>query len=245
MGKFEKFVVLAVLFLVTLILVVSLNTNEPETLAQASLGGVEEVMPDPVMEPTSDPVSLWMAEDDDEDVDEVKAAVVVDDEEAFDPVTALLSGQVDEEVVIESGFLHPEDLIDLPEGTILREPVGLNETFDSTVFSINVSAGDTYQSIALKYYGDARYAAMLQQANDDPMTEPVSETIMLPAFDMRVQREDRVSGKTHQVETGDTFGGIAQQYYRDAGQWKKIMDANLDKVSSETGLRPGMILVIP
>ena len=242
MGKFEKFVVLAVLFLVTLILVVSLNTNEPETLAQASLGGVEEVMPDPVIEPTPDPVSLWKAEDDDEDV--VKTAVVVD-EESFDPATALLSGQVEEEVVIDSGFLFPEDLIEFPEGTILQEPIGLNETFDPNVFSLAVSAGDTYQSIALKYYGDARYAGMVQQANDDPMTEPLSETIMLPAFDVRVQRKDRASGKTHPVIRGDTFGGIAQQYYGDAGQWKKIMDANLDKVSSETGLRPGMMLVIP
>jgi nucleoid-associated protein YgaU len=240
MGKFEKFVVLAVLFLVTLILVVSLNTDEQETLAQASLGGAEEVTPDPVIEPTLDLVPLWKVEDVDEGVTEFVA-----EEEAFDPSTVLLSGQVEEEPMIESEFLLPEDLIKLPEGAIIQELAGLTETYDSNFFSITVAEDETYQSIALKYYGDDGYAGMIRQANDDPMTAPSGETVMLPAFDMRVHRKDRASGKTHPVVTGDTFGGIAQRFYGDARQWKKIMDANLDKVSSETGLRAGMILVIP
>ena len=240
MGKFEKFVVLAVLFLVTLILVVSLNTSEQETLAQASLGGVGEVTPDPVTEPNLDLVPLWKVED----VDEVVTEVVAE-EEAFDLSTAQLSGQIEEEPMIESEFLLPEDLIKLPEGTIIKELAGLTETYDSNFFSITVAEDETYQSIALKYYGDGGYAGMIRQANDDPMTAPSAETVMLPAFDVRVQRKDRVIGKTHKVIVGDTFTGIAQKVYGDASQWKKIYDANLDKVSSETGLRPGMDLVIP
>ncbi len=240
MGKFEKFVVLAVLFLVTLILVVSLNTSEQETLAQASLGGVEEITPASVIEPSPDPVLLWKVED----VDEVATEVVVA-EEAFDISTALLSGQVEEEVLIESEFLLPEDLIKLPEGAILQELSGLTETKDPHVFSITVAEDETYKSIALKYYKDVAYAGMIRQANDDPMTAPSEQTVMLPAFDMRVQRKDRVSGKSHKVKPGDTFTKLAQMFYGDAGQWKKIYEANLDKVSSETGLRPGMTLVIP
>jgi len=241
MGKFEKFVVLAVLFLVTLILVVSLNTNEPETLAQASLGGAEELTQDPVMETAPELVPLWRAED----IDEVVTEPETLEEEAFDPSTSLLSGQVEEAVVIESDFLLPEDLIELPEGTLITQPIGLSETLDPNTFSIAVMEGDTYQSIALKYYGDESYAGMIRQANDDPMTSPSSELIMLPAFDVRVQRKDRASGKTYMVQTGDTFTGIALRYYGDAGLWKRIFEANRDKVPSETGLRPGMTLAIP
>ena len=91
MGKFEKLVVLAVLFLVTLILVVSLNTEEPTTLAQASLGGTSEVVMDVTPEPTPEPVVLWEPVEPivEEPLGEPTPEAV--EEEVFDPSTALLS----------------------------------------------------------------------------------------------------------------------------------------------------------
>ena len=246
MGKFEKFVVLAVLFLVTLILVVSLNTDEQQTLAQASLGGVEEVTPDPVIEPKLDLVPLWKVEDVDEDVDEVVTEVVVE-EEAFDLSTAQLSGQIEEEPMIESEFLLPEDLIKLPEGTIIQELTGLTETYDSNFFSITVAKDETYQSIALKYYGDEGYAGMIRQVNDDPMTSPSAKTVMLPAFDVRVQRKNRASGQTYTVKTGDTFSGIALKCMDSASTLtvRNLFEANTETCPTLNGLQPGMVLVIP
>jgi len=245
MGKFEKFVVLAVLFLVTLILVVSLNTDEQETLAQASLGGVEEVTPDPVIEPTLDLVPLWKVEDLDEDLDEVVTEVIAE-EVAFDPSTALLSGQVEQEP-IESEFLLPEDLIKLPEGAIIQELGGLTETYDSNFFSITVAGDETYQSIALKYYGDEGYAGMIRQVNDDPMTSPSAKTVMLPAFDVRVQRKNRASGQTYTVKTGDTFSGIALKCMDSASTLtvRNLFEANTETCPTLNGLQPGMVLVIP
>jgi len=229
MGKFEKFIVLAVLFLVTLILVVSLNTNESAPLAHASLGGVEGVEDPGIVEPILGAVPLWKAEDIDQE-----------EQEVFDPSSALLSGQVD-----EADLLLPEDLIDLPAGTILIEASGLDETPDPNFFSMNVAEGDSYESIALTYYGDVGLANMVRQANDDPLAEPTRKKVMLPAFDMRVPSKDRVGGQTYTVESGDTFTGIALKVYRDATLWKKIYDANIQTCPSQDGLRPEMVLVIP
>ena len=247
MGKFEKLVVLVVLFLVTLILVVSLNTDEPKTLAQASLGGVEEaeeVVEVVEVEPAQ-PLVSWEALDVDELPEEEVGHSHPMEEEVLDTSTALLSGQVMEEAPLEAEFLLPEDLIGLPEGTILTQPVGLMETLDPNTFSIAVGEDDTYKSIALEYYGDEGYAGMIRQANDDPMTAPSGETVMLPAFDMRLQRRDRVGGKSHLVKPGETLGSIAIQHYGDYKQWKNILTANQHLFDQPKGMQHGMTLVIP
>jgi LysM repeat protein len=50
--------------------------------------------------------------------------------------------------------------------------------------------------------------------------------------------------RTHTVVAGDTLQSLAKQYYGDANQWKKIYNANSDKI--ERGLpRVGARLVIP
>ena len=247
MGKFEKLVVLVVLFLVTLILVVSLNTEEPTTLAQASLGGTSEVVMDVTPEPMPEPVVLWEPVEPIAEEPLGEPAPEAVEEEVFDPSTALLSSHV--QVELEGGEervpVELVDLVALPEGSILLQRAELTETLDPHTFKAAVEAGETYKSIALKFYGDESYAGMIRQANDDPMTAPEMEMVFLPAFDMRLQRRGRVGGKSHLVTTGDTFTGIALEYYGDASKWRRIFDANEDKVSSETGLRPGMTLVIP
>ncbi|MCH2107671.1 MAG: LysM peptidoglycan-binding domain-containing protein [Planctomycetes bacterium] len=244
MGKFEKLVVLVVLFLLPRILVVSLNTDEPKTLAQASLGGVEEAVEVVEVEPAQ-PLVSWEALDVDELPEEEVGHSHPMEEEVLDTSTALLSGQVMEEAPLEAEFLLPEDLIGLPEGTILTQPVGLMETLDPNTFSIAVGEDDTYKSIALEYYGDEGYAGMIRQANDDPMTAPSAELVMLPAFDMRLQRRDRVGGKSHTVINGDTFTGIALRHYGNANLWKRIHEANKAKCPTPLDLRAGMTLVIP
>jgi len=228
MGKFEKFVVLTVLFLVTLILVVSLNTSEPETLAHASLGGVEEVTPAPILEVDPEPLALWKPVD----VEEPETAV-------FDPSTALLLGKVEEEVAMS----YPEVM--LPEGSLLCETIGLSETVDPNLFMHAVVEGETYESLALQYYGDASLKSLLRQANDDLQDVPTGESVMLPAFDLRVKTADRLSCETYIVAEGDTFTGISLKHYGDADLWRQIYEANTDQVSSPTGLRPGMTIKIP
>lgn len=51
--------------------------------------------------------------------------------------------------------------------------------------------------------------------------------------------------RTYQVKRGDTLAGIARQFYRNSGQWPKIMEANKGTLEDPTKLKPGMVLVIP
>ena len=57
--------------------------------------------------------------------------------------------------------------------------------------------------------------------------------------------DDRRSGRTYTVKTGDTFTQISVDLYGDVNLWQKIHEANKDVVASPDGLRPGMILRIP
>ncbi|MCB4757749.1 MAG: LysM peptidoglycan-binding domain-containing protein, partial [Elusimicrobia bacterium] len=57
-------------------------------------------------------------------------------------------------------------------------------------------------------------------------------------------REEKATIRTHTVVAGDTLQSIAKQYYGDPNQWKKVYNANADKI--DRGLpRPGEKLVIP
>lgn len=231
MGKFEKVVVLAVLFLVTLILVVSLNTDEKEDLLHAALGGVEEGAPvAPMGSMPGAELGDWVAED----IDESLVSF-------FDPTSAPLSGRI--EKLVEELPVAP--IVTLPVGTILCEALGLVETSDPAVFLHSVEEGETYETLALRYYGDAGLTDMLRLANDDLQDVPMVESVIIPAFDQRLKRGDRLSGRTHTVKTGDTFTGISLEVYGDASDWELIYDANADVVSSPEALRPGMILRIP
>ena len=57
-------------------------------------------------------------------------------------------------------------------------------------------------------------------------------------------RKKKATIRTHTVKPGDTLQGLALDYYGDSNQWKKIYNANSDKI--ERGLpRVGAKLVIP
>jgi LysM repeat protein len=61
---------------------------------------------------------------------------------------------------------------------------------------------------------------------------------------VRQLTEKKESIRTHVVVSGDTLQSIAKEYYGDANQWKKIYNANSDKI--ERGLpKVGSKLVIP
>jgi tetratricopeptide (TPR) repeat protein len=51
--------------------------------------------------------------------------------------------------------------------------------------------------------------------------------------------------QTYTVQKGDTLAAISRKFYKNAGQWQKIMDANKDVVPDPTKLKPGMVLKIP
>ena len=57
---------------------------------------------------------------------------------------------------------------------------------------------------------------------------------------------DAAPGDTYEVQSGDTLLSIAEQYYGDTTQWRRIYDANKDVIGSDPDkLKVGTTLKIP
>lgn len=53
------------------------------------------------------------------------------------------------------------------------------------------------------------------------------------------------ASKTYTVVSGDSLSKISKKFYGDAGKWKKIHAANIDKVPNPDLIHPGQELTIP
>ncbi|HEY1013007.1 MAG TPA: LysM peptidoglycan-binding domain-containing protein [Herpetosiphonaceae bacterium] len=51
--------------------------------------------------------------------------------------------------------------------------------------------------------------------------------------------------RTYTVVGGDSLSKIAKRFYGDAMQWKKIYEANRDKISNPDLIHPGQVFIIP
>ena len=47
------------------------------------------------------------------------------------------------------------------------------------------------------------------------------------------------------VQRGDSLWKISQMAYNDSGKWKRIFEANRDKIKDVKTLKPGEIIIIP
>jgi nucleoid-associated protein YgaU len=55
-----------------------------------------------------------------------------------------------------------------------------------------------------------------------------------------------VGGDTYEIQSGDTLATIAQQFYGDPSQWRRIYDANKDTIGDDPDkLKLGTKLTIP
>lgn len=51
--------------------------------------------------------------------------------------------------------------------------------------------------------------------------------------------------KTYVVREGDSLSLIAKRHYGDAGEWKKIYEANKDQIKDPDLIHPGQTLRLP
>jgi nucleoid-associated protein YgaU len=51
--------------------------------------------------------------------------------------------------------------------------------------------------------------------------------------------------KTYTVVSGDSLSKIAKQEYGDANKWRRIFEANRDKIQNPDLIHPGQVLDIP
>lgn len=143
------------------------------------------------------------------------------------------------------------------------------ETTESKEYVIQ--KGDTYELIARHFYGSTKHWKVIADANPDvnPTKMKVGKKITIPPNPSdevtKPPKVDKVKSKTKEpiepketekhplseegtytIKKGDSLWTIAQNAYGNGGKWKKILEANLDKIPSEDAmLKVGMVLTIP
>ncbi len=53
------------------------------------------------------------------------------------------------------------------------------------------------------------------------------------------------ANQTYTVKSGDSLSKIAKHIYGDAKKWRKIFDANKDKIKNPDLIYPGQVFTIP
>lgn len=53
------------------------------------------------------------------------------------------------------------------------------------------------------------------------------------------------TGRSYTVQSGDSLSKIAKEQYGDASQWKRIFEANKDKIKNPDLIHPGQEFTIP
>lgn len=89
---------------------------------------------------------------------------------------------------------------------------------------------------------------LIQVAQETPQAQPpqAMPQSMASASGMAPQPAAQpAQQRTHTVAKNENLGAIAQHYYGKASEYKKIFEANRDKLSDPDKVREGMTLVIP
>ena len=103
-----------------------------------------------------------------------------------------------------------------------------------------VKKGDDIKSIASKYFGARSKWKIVYQVNKDV----IPASLQLKAGTQLVLPVPVVC-TVYTVRKGDNLGKIAQKYYGKTGKWKKIFEANRNKIYRSYRMKVGSQLHIP
>ena len=135
-----------------------------------------------------------------------------------------------------------------------------------------VARGDSLFGISAKYYGSSKHWKIIAEANKAALPDPRK---MKPGMKLRIPEHPAKTetappagnvagnnstppvvadanlsttpkaGMKYKVKKNDTLSSIARAAYGSDKLWKKILEANKDKLSAPERLRLGMVLVLP
>lgn len=121
-----------------------------------------------------------------------------------------------------------------------------------------VRAGDNFENIARRVFGDTKYAMVIARANplQDPSKLRVGQTIRIPVDPGNIQgrpadsetqpaTEPEPQTIEYTVRKGDTLSGISKSFYGSIRYTDFLYKANKDRLRSEDDLRLGQVLLIP
>jgi nucleoid-associated protein YgaU len=263
MGKLEKVIVLSVLFVIAVVLVVSLTTDNPIDKQNVSvLGQPAPKLPKTV--PTPAPAQ----------------PTVLEAPPAVQPngPGALLSSNVtpggSPAITPTPATPVPAPAPALPAGSILVTTDGLAESYLPDMRFYTWQPNDTYRGIAATYYGDWSKLTLLRRANEGRKNVQPGEKILVPIFDLDAvpgatvpppsgagankagtklagtePKSDATppatGGKIHVVKEGESLWKIAKSELGSGAKWEAIYNANRDVMKTPEALKTGMKLKIP
>lgn len=122
----------------------------------------------------------------------------------------------------------------IPAGATTPSPTETNAMFqESSVPSINL------QSLIEQELQDSHMIALAKE--DDSNTEnPEASPVQA-----QKKQASPVKKQSYTVQKGDSLSKISLKFYGTTKQWKKIVEANKDKLGRSQTLKPGMVLIIP
>ena len=270
MGKFEKLVVLTVLFAAAIVLAVSFTRDRPEVEAADPLSGSDEML-------DRDNPALGLENG-------VGAEVGEDS-----PAPSLLLHAGGESEFAPAGLRPalpaPEPELSLepesdPTHRILSDTSGLRPSFVDEYMQYTALEGDTWSSLAQRFYQDGRFTRNLRLANEDLDEIAPGKQILVPVFDFLALDENADASAApltavpaptssvpapsvesaepravapaatqkaleYEVRSGDTLSDISMAVFGTATRWKEILEANRDKLQKPESLQVGMKLKIP
>ena len=250
MGKVEKIAVLSVLFLIAVILVVSLTTDNPIQTENAAVLGEK---------PAAAP-------------GDTKTAALP--EKPADPkAPPLLAANVKNEVTPQPAPAPAPALetLAVPTGSLLKSVDGLAKGYDDKRFVYTWKSGDSYVSLATRLYGEPAKFTLLKNANDGRDDVQPGEKILVPIYDVESVPSETpalagkesakpatkegaskkkapvasAAGRVHVVKKGESLWKIAKAELGDGNRWKDIYEVNRDKLKTPEALRDGMELKLP
>ncbi len=131
---------------------------------------------------------------------------------------------------------------------------------EAAVDTHRIQSGDTFSSLAERYYGSTKFTRFLMENNPqitDPNRLRLGTIVKIPSRPKdRAQRTPAVrksaaaktvnGPKTYVVKPGDSFYAIARDVLGDATRWKELFELNRQGVRGDpTRLQIGQVLVLP
>jgi nucleoid-associated protein YgaU len=247
MGKVEKIVVLSVLFVIVLILVLSDPGGQKGGDVHAAGGPAVSASrtfdrEQGVVSAEEDPVSR-------EHAIEASAGAVG---QASPPGPTDGSGGEGLLVAVQlSGPIYqvPDSI---PEDWALKSLGGLaDHHFDPTHKVYLAKDGDTFESLAERYYGDASYARLLRRANEGQAGIEGGQQLLVPTHEDGIAAEPAVvavnleGATTYVALSGESLWIIAKKNYGKGHLWPRIWEANQGTLANPDAVPEGVTLVIP
>lgn len=197
MGKFEKLVVLTVLFVAAIVLAISFNRGSGEVAASDPLSGARELLdqeglaaPEVQTPPTSPEATTGNA--DSEAAPSLFLNAGMGDSSPEAGTDGAPTAGLRATTPGETG-LSLEPMSD-PTQRILGDVPGLRPSFLDEYMMYTVVEGDTWSGLAQRFYQDGQYTRNLHIANEDMPELVPGKPILVPVFDFLAEASEPAPG---------------------------------------------------